>query len=126
MKKLALIVVLILIGMYLNAQEENCAQISQGWNSEEDAIEQVQNTIFKTHETILPKDSWVKIAHFYSCDDEYGFVIVQSTDTTFIHQNVPKTVWAALKEARSVSGFYNFYIKNIYKSEIKNTNTPEL
>ena len=126
MKKLTFIIVLIFIGAYLNAKEENCSQINGAWKSEKSAIKKIENTSFKIQESILPNESWMKVAQFYSCDDEFGYLIVKSEKKTYIHQDVPKAIWLALKNARSVGGYYNFYIKEKFKLEKKTTQVPVL
>ena len=127
MKRLLLIIALIFVGLYLNAQEDNCNQISGNWKSEKDAIAGVENTSFKTSDSVKPDESsWMSSAHFYSCDDELGYLIIKSDKKTFIHQDVPKAIWVALKDARSIGGYYNFYIKNKYKLEKKGSSSPVL
>lgn len=127
MKRLAIIIALIFVGLYLNAQEDNCNQISGNWKSEKDAITGIENTAFKTSESTKPNEgSWMTSAHFYSCDDEFGYLIIKSDKKTFIHQDVPKAIWVALKDARSIGGYYNFYIKNNYKLEKKGSSSPVL
>ena len=118
MKRLTLIIALIFFGIYLNAQEDNCNQIAQDWKTEKDAISKIETAIFTFSESIRADQSkWMNSAHFYSCDKEYGFLIVKSEKNAFIHQNVPMAVWQALKNAKAIGGYYNFYIKNKYKLE---------
>lgn len=127
MKRMTLIIALIFVGLYLNAQEDNCAQISGDWKNEKEAVIKVQNTTFKTSDSVRPDESsWMTSAQFYSCDDEFGYLVVKSEKKTFIHQDVPKAIWVALKEARSIGGYYNFYIKNKYKLEKKDAEAPVL
>ena len=126
MKRLALLIALIFFGMYLNAQEDNCLQLSGDWKTEKDAISRVENTTFATNDSVRPVDSWMTSASYYSCDDEIGYLIIKGEKKTFVHQNVPKAIWIALKDARSIGGYYNFYIKNKYKLEKKNSKSPVL
>lgn len=127
MKKLSLIVALIFIGMYLNASEDNCSQTSHSWKSKKEAITQIENTTFKTSESIrTPYSSWMLSAHFYTCDDKFGFLLIKSEKNNFLHEDVPVTVWNALKNAKSVAGYYNFYIKNKYKFNTTKSNKPIL
>ncbi len=126
MKRFALLIALIFFGMYLNAQEDNCLQLSDNWKTEKDAISRVENTTFATNDSVRPSDSWVSNASYRSCDDEFGYLIIRGEKKTFIHQNVPKAIWISLKDARSVGGYYNFYIKNKYKLEKKKSTSPVL
>lgn len=127
MRRLTLIIALIFLGLYLNAQEDNCNQISQEWKSEKDAIDLIENMVFTLSESASPDPtSWMSSAHYYSCDEDHGYLIVKSEKKIFIHQDVPVAVWNALKNANSIGGYYNFYIKNKYKLEKKGEGTLTL
>lgn len=127
MKRLSLLIALIFTGLFLNAMEDNCAQISGDWKSEKDAISIIENTVFNTSESIRPEEtSWMTSAHFYSCDGELGYLIVKSEKKTFVHQGVPMSTWSTLSKARSKGGYYNFYIKNKYKLDKKGSSSPVL
>ena len=116
MKRLAIVIALFFIGSSSYAQQDDCDKVSVGWKSEKEAISKIQQLAFETSETIKPDNSsWMSSAHFYACDVESGFLIVEGDKKTYIHQEVPTVIWTALKDARSVGGFYNFYIKNNYK-----------
>ena len=120
MKSLVILIALIFVGMYLNAQEDNCKQIYRKWDSEKEAIALIEKTSFTFSDLAKPSDeSWLSSAHYYSCDEEYGFLIVKGDKKTFIHQDVPIAVWQAFKNAKSIGGYYNFYIKNKYKLDKK-------
>ncbi len=127
MKRLLLIIALILTGLYLNAKETNCAQLSGIWKSEKEAMKVIENTIFEVSETVVPDyKSWLTSAHFYSCDGNFGYLIIKGKKKTFVHQNVPASVWESLKNAKSKGGFYNFYIKNKYSLQSGKSNTVVL
>lgn len=116
MKKLILLISLVITGLYSNAQEENCSGQSENWKSEKKVLAGIENINFNTNETLQPDGkSWMISANFYSCDDQYGYLVVKSDNKTFVHHNVPISVWRSLKEAKSIGGFYNFYIKDYYK-----------
>jgi len=53
MMKPILFVLLILLGIYLKAQKDNCSQFSSNWTSEKQVITQIENRTFKTNETII-------------------------------------------------------------------------
>jgi len=127
MKKLSLLIALIFIGMYLNASEDNCSQTSHSWKSKKEAITQIEKTTFKTSESIsTPYSNWMTSAQFYTCDDKFGFLLIKSEKNTYLHEDVPITVWNALKNAKSIAGYYNFYIKNKYKFDTTKSDKPIL
>jgi len=124
MKRLILLITLIFAGLYLNASDNNCTQINENWRSENEAISTIENTSFKYSETLNAEESsWVTSVHFYSCDEEFGYMIVKCDQKTYFHKDVPIGVWKALKEANSVGGYYNFYIKNKFKLDKKELKT---
>jgi hypothetical protein len=126
MKRLILFVALIFFGIILNAQIDNCIHSNTNWKSDKNAIETIEKESFAYTDMINgEEDSWMQSAHYYSCNKEFGFVIVKGNRKCFIHQNVPVNVWEALKSANSKGGYYNFYIKNKYKLQ-KNGDEPLL
>ncbi len=121
MKKFALFIVLIFIGMYLKAQEDSCSLMAN-WKTEKEIIAFIENSFSEMSETLVPnKSSWMISAHYYPVNEKFGYLIVKSSKKVSIHQDVPATIWSLLKNANSKGGFYNFYIKNNYKLK----DTPE-
>ena len=115
MKKWKLLVALIFFGFYSNGQETICDNGSASWKNEKEAIKRIEATYFESSDSVLPQSSWMESAHFYSCDETTGYLIVKGSKGNFVHQDVPQEVWSALKDARSKGGFYMFYIKDHYK-----------
>ena len=120
MKRLPILIALIFAGLYLDAHEDGCSTIQEDWKSEKEAISYIESTIFLSSESLTPnEESWLTSAHFYTCNEETGYLIIKSNRKTFIHQEVPVGIWNSLKEAKTIGGYYNFYIKNNYKLEKK-------
>jgi hypothetical protein len=120
MKTLAVLIAIFFIGSGLHAQNDDCSNFRDSWKSEKQAISKIEKANFELSETITADNSaWMTSAHFYACDNETGFLIVRGDKKTYVHQEVPKVIWSALKDAKSIGGFYNFYIKNNYKIDTK-------
>lgn len=120
MKKPLLLLVLIFAGLYLSAEDHDCPPSSSTWKSEKDAILRIENETFEFSESAtVDADSWIQSMVYYSCDMEFGYLIVKCDKKSYLHQKVPVGVWKALKEANSKGGYYNFYIKNHFKFESK-------
>ncbi len=116
MKTTAVLLTLIFTGMYLNASKHSCLHTMENWHSAKDAIIAIEHYSFNTNETITgDPESWLKSVNYYSCNSEFGFLIVNGEKKASVHQNVPVAVWESLKSANSKGGYYNFYIKNKYK-----------
>ncbi len=113
MVRLMSIISLIFLGIYLNVREDDCSEITEDWKSEKEAITQIENTPFYFSDSVASDNkSWIKSAKYYSCDEEFGYLLVKSEKKTFMHQKVPIVTWNLLKGAKSMGGYYNFYIKN--------------
>lgn len=116
MKKTLLLIFLISLGIILNAQIDNCVHTNTNWKSEKEAINTIESESFaKTEEITGDIDSWMVSAHYYSCNEDFGFLIVKGEKKSFVHQNVPVAIWYTLRDARSKGGYYNFYIKNKFR-----------
>ena len=116
-----LLIALFFSGIYLNATEDDCCQTNDGWISEKKAISQIEHTCFKTSDSVSPdQESWMSSAHYYSCNDDVGYLIVKCNKKTMVHKNVPLAIWNNLKEAKPLVGYYNLYIKNKFKLDKKN------
>lgn len=122
MRRLSLFIVLIFVGLYFNSQKSNCSDILENWDSEIEAISCIENTNFKTAESVNPEESpWMKSAHYYTCDDEYGHLIIKCDGKSIIHKNVPISVWQSLKKAEFVWIYYNIYVRDKYKMTNQHT-----
>lgn len=117
MKKIYLIITL-LIG--LNSYSQNCNQLSNQFNSFEQAIKLIANTTFTyTNNADVSDSSWIRSAKYYSCDNKTGFFIIKTSNKTYIHQNVPKTVWQNFIKAKSKGSFYGKNIREKYQLKLK-------
>ena len=123
MVRRTLLIALFFSGIYLNAIEDDCCQMNDGWISEKKAISQIEHTWFKTSDSVSPdQESWMSSAHYYSCND-VGYLVVKGNKKTMVHKNVPLAIWNNLKEAKPLVGYYNLYIKNKYKLDKKSANS---
>ena len=112
--------VLILNSGFVIAQSNNsCKSLPESFSSYEQALHQVNNVVFKIHESVdTIKSSWVRTVSFYSCDGQVGFLIMKTGGKSYIHQNVPIEIWNELKNADSFGSYYNEKIKHNYRISI--------
>jgi hypothetical protein len=111
---------LLIVSLSASAQV-NCTNLSTSFSSYDDAISKVRNSNFKFIERAnTSRSSWIRDAAFYSCDKQYGFVIVETSQGNYIHFNVPLNVWYEFKRAHSFGTFYNTRIRNRYKLVLNN------
>ncbi|MDQ6845948.1 MAG: KTSC domain-containing protein, partial [Bacteroidota bacterium] len=97
----------------------NCAQLVDDFISYEDAVNQIRNNDFKISESVnTSKSSWVRGAHFYSCDGVLGYFIIQLDNREYIHANMPIGIWQQFTNANSFGSFYDRNIKGRYQLHI--------
>ena len=95
--------------------------------TEKEAIACIETTNYNYVETIMCNEaSNIKIAQYYSCTKDRGYLIVKTDRKTYLHTDVPYGVWIDLKEAKSTSGYYNFYLKNRFKFNGEPSQSPVL
>lgn len=65
------------------------------------------------------KSSWIRKISFYRCDENKGFLIMQTDKGEYIHSGVPKTVWNDFKNADSFGEFYNRNLRGHFQFILK-------
>ena len=100
----------------LSAYCQDCRDLPNRFASYVQAKSLIKNSIFKITECVnTSKSSWVKSAHYYSCTGRTGFFIIEAKGRSFIHANMPFTIWQQFKRASSFGSFYDHNIKSKYK-----------
>lgn len=109
------------IGLFLTIQfvgyGQSCKDLPDKFYSYSQAINAIQNAIFKTTGNLpFGKSSWITSANFYSCDGYTGY-LVYSTDKgkEYVHEKVPLRVWTEFKNASSSGSYYVSNIKGRYR-----------
>jgi len=84
------------------------------YNQAEALIKQAQ---FKIEEQQNMRSSgWIKRAEYYSCDGETGYLIIYlDRGKSYLHQNLPLSVWKAFVNASSYGSFYTKRIRGNYQ-----------
>ncbi|OHC84115.1 MAG: hypothetical protein A2546_05610 [Sphingobacteriia bacterium RIFOXYD2_FULL_35_12] len=93
-------------------ESQSCFDLPKRFYSYSQAINEIQNAIFKFKDKLpYGKSSWISSAFFYSCDGVNGYIVISTDkDKEYIHEKVPSRIWTEFKNAIS-SGSY--YVKNI-------------
>ena len=117
MKKIYLLFSLLIS---LHSYSQDCNKLSNGFNSFEQATKLIVNTTFAfTDNADVSDSSWITSAKYYSCDNKTGFLVLKTSKKTYIHQNVPKTVWQNFIKAESKGSFYSNNIRKKYRLILK-------
>ncbi|MEO5991738.1 MAG: KTSC domain-containing protein [Ferruginibacter sp.] len=92
---------------------QNCSTLPNKFSSYNQAITKVENSNFKVSESVnTSKSSWISNVHYYSCDGKTGFFIIELKRKTYIHANMPISVWQGFKKAVSFGSYYDHHIRH--------------
>lgn len=93
----------------------SCDNLPLQFSSYEEAVLKIETANFKIRDELnTSKSSWIREAAFYSCDGYSGFLIFRTDKKTYLHSNIPYSVWQNFKNAKSFGKYYNDVIKNKY------------
>lgn len=114
MRKLSLFVFILLS---LNAAgQTGCAGLPTAFKSYDQAVNTVKNFGFSLTDRVnTAKSSWIRGASYYSCDRRFGFLLINTDNETYIHANVPISVWYQFKSAYSFGSFYSSNIRGRFQ-----------
>ena len=115
--KYLLITVLLTIYFSFHLKAQPCKDIPEKFYSYSSAIRAIRAADFEYTDNIPEgSSSWIITAEYFSCDGNFGYFIF-STDkgNEYIHENVPKNLWNAFKNADSKGTFYDKNIRKMYK-----------
>ena len=112
MKKL----ILAFLFLPLASFSQDCPDLPEYYSSYDEAIYEVMGSFFPFDETLpSPHSSWIYSATYKSCDEEYGFLIIETGSKSYIHEDVPVWIWSGYKAAYSKGSYYHSNIKGRYQ-----------
>jgi len=101
----------------VNAPQQDCNRLNLNVSSYKQAEASIRQTQFKIEEKQNMRSSgWIKRAEYYSCDGETGYLILYlDKGKSYLHQNLPLSVWKAFINASSYGSFYTKRIRGNYQ-----------
>ena len=115
MKKTIPLFLFIFSTLLYSCSNQNCNKLPANFSSYEEALTQIESSSFKIEESVnTSKSSWIRSASYYSCDGKKGYLLIETDSKTYIHKNIPLSVWEGFKEADSFGRFYSLKIKGVY------------
>jgi len=101
----------------VSSQQQDCNHLNLNVSSYSRAIELIKQAQFKVEEQQNMRSSgWIKRAEYYSCDGKKGYLILHlEKGQSYLHQNLPVSVWKEFVNASSYGSFYNKRIKENYQ-----------
>lgn len=116
--RLYLIFVTILLAV---ACQKDCSEMNSDFQSYNEAVKTIKNTDFHVEEDLSNNNSsWIDNAEYYSCDNNFGYMILYTDGDEYFYQNMPSNVWREFQKADSKGRFYNRHIKGKYQLNIRN------
>jgi len=101
----------------VNAPQKDCNLLNLNVSSYNQAEALIKQAQFKIEEQQNMRSSgWIKRAEYYSCDGETGYLIIYlDRGKSYLHQNLPLSVWKAFVNASSYGSFYTKRIRGNYQ-----------
>lgn len=98
-----------------------CNDLPASFNSYQEANTLIKSTNFTIEDSVdTSKSSFINEASYYSCDKQYGFLIIKIRSTEYIFKDVPINIWEEFKNADSFGKFFNYNLKGNYHQMIEN------
>jgi hypothetical protein len=111
--------VFLLAGFNSCHAQNSCDNLPVTYKSYTEALKLVRGAKFKFSDSYnTSKSSFITSAHYYSCDNKSGFLIIGFQGKPYIYRNVPKVVWNEFKAADSFGNFFNAKIKSNSKFKL--------
>lgn len=95
----------------------DCNDLPSTFSSYREAETMINSASWKVKDRVdCSKSSWIQEASFYSCDGTDGYFIMKTKEgRSYLHKDVPRTLWNQFKGASSYGTFYNGYLKGKYQ-----------
>jgi KTSC domain len=115
MKKIIALLVLFTIVSCGN----KCDEVPIRFSNYDQAKEVVLRLNYKlTDKADVSGSSWISSAKYFSCDGLSGFLVLETGNRTYIHQDMPYEVWENFKNAESKGSFYSRHIRGNYQLKL--------
>jgi hypothetical protein len=98
----------------------NCVDLSEHFNSYEEAKEAIHQANFRISEKVnTDGSSWIRGAQYYSCDGHIGFFILETDKKDYLFKDLPVDMWNEFKNAPSFGKYYHENIKGRFQFYLK-------
>ena len=88
-------------------QEVTCDSLKLDGVSQEIGIEKIRVAKFRFQQSFkLTRKSGLQLGEYYSCGDLLGYLIIKYNDTSYLYQDVEKTLWDQLVSSADPEGVY--------------------
>lgn len=102
--------------LFYSCTGQPCEKLQENFTSYSEAESKIAKAHFNfTDKVNTSKSSWVTNARFYSCNNQDGYFILETSKKSYIFQGLPITIWNDFKNAESFGSYYNKYIRGRYR-----------
>ncbi|PXX22836.1 KTSC domain-containing protein [Arenibacter sp. ARW7G5Y1] len=109
----------ICIILMVSCQPNDCEKLPNSFTSYQDGLSTVTNSTFAFIDQVdTSESSWIRGAQYYSCNNDFGFMVLSTDSKKYLHQGIPLSVWKEFKESPSFGSFYNRNIKGRYQLQL--------
>lgn len=100
----------------ISCQGQDCNLSKENFTTYSQALTTISQTSFNFKDSVdTSSSSWIKGANFFSCDTQYGYLILKTSAKEYIFERVPIQIWNEFKKASSFGKYYNQKIRNHYQ-----------
>lgn len=113
MKNICLVLSLL---FFCSCTGQPCEKLQENFTSYNEAKSKIEKAYFNfTDKVNTSKSSWVTNAKFYSCNNQDGYFILETSKKNYIFQGLPISIWKDFKSAESFGSYYNKFIRGKYR-----------
>lgn len=110
---------ILVLFILISCKSNDCSNLPSTFESYPESLAVVESATFNfTNQLDTSESSWIRGAHYYSCDNITGFLIIDTDSNSYIHERVPLTVWEAFENAKSFGSFYNRNVKGRFQLQL--------
>lgn len=92
-------------------QRVNCDSLELTDENAQDAIKKIRETSFRFQQSIrVNRSEGFQEGHFYSCNNEDGFMIVKFDEQSLFYRGIPKALWDEMAASNNPE---DFFVENI-------------
>jgi len=107
---------LLLTLFVFSCKGQSCENLKDSFKTFKEAQFSILETKFSLEDSLdTSKSSWIKEANYFSCDDEFGYLILETSTKKYIFKKVPLKVWEGFKKADSFGKYYSQSIRGKYQ-----------
>ena len=100
----------------ISCKGQDCKFLKEDFKTYNKAQSVILSTNFAVEDSVnTSSSSWIKNANYFSCNNKFGYLILETSSKKYIFKEVPVKIWNEFKKADSFGRFYNQKIRSKYQ-----------